>query len=125
MSVNLADLSGARVLVAEDNPSLRELLELCLRQAGAAVHAASTLEDGLAALHDVGPDIVVFNVMLDDAGLPLAATAQQLGIPAIAVTERVTDMAVDVLLRAHGATLVSAFDYVAVVSTVSEVLKAA
>ncbi|MGW8552594.1 response regulator transcription factor [Streptomyces tubercidicus] len=54
----------ARVLLIEDNPSMREGLTLALHRLGHAVHAAASGEEGLSALPDFRPDAVVLDLML-------------------------------------------------------------
>ena len=58
--------AAARLLVVEDEPSIRELLAGSLRYAGFEVAAAGTAADALrlAAVHR--PDLVVLDVMLPD-----------------------------------------------------------
>ncbi|MGI5170618.1 response regulator [Spirillospora sp. CA-253888] len=53
-----------RVLLIEDDPSVRDGLALALRRHGHAVEAAATGEDGLAAQRARPADIVVLDLML-------------------------------------------------------------
>ena len=55
-----------RLLVVEDDPTLRELLAASLRFAGFAVSSAATGTDALAAAEADPPDLVVLDVMLPD-----------------------------------------------------------
>jgi DNA-binding response OmpR family regulator len=62
MAVTQAD--GTRVLVADDDPDIRDLVEFKLSQAGYTVQA---VPDGLAAweaFQDDQPDLVVLDVMM-------------------------------------------------------------
>lgn len=55
---------GARVLVADDDTDIRDLVEFKLTQAGYAVHAVA---DGLAAweaFHEQTPELVILDVMM-------------------------------------------------------------
>ncbi len=58
-------LTGVRVLVVEDQPDARELLERMLRDAGAETHAAASAQEGLHLVHTWRPHVV-----LSDIGMP-------------------------------------------------------
>ena len=53
-----------RVLLIEDDPSVREGVELGLRRRGHEVRAVETGEAGLAALAEFRPDLVLLDLML-------------------------------------------------------------
>ncbi|MEU8518301.1 response regulator transcription factor [Streptomyces sp. NBC_01216] len=53
-----------RVLLIEDDPSVREGVELGLRRRGHEVRTAATGESGLAALDEFRPDLVLLDLML-------------------------------------------------------------
>lgn len=53
-----------RVLLIEDDPSVREGVELGLRRRGHEVRAAATGEAGLAALAEFRPDLLLLDLML-------------------------------------------------------------
>ncbi|MCM2387813.1 response regulator [Streptomyces albipurpureus] len=53
-----------RVLLIEDDPSVREGVELGLRRRGHDVRAVATGEAGLAALDDFRPDLLLLDLML-------------------------------------------------------------
>ncbi|MFJ3584243.1 response regulator [Streptomyces sp. NPDC090127] len=53
-----------RVLLIEDDPSVREGVELGLRRRGHEVRAAATGEAGLALLTEFRPDLVLLDLML-------------------------------------------------------------
>jgi EAL domain-containing protein (putative c-di-GMP-specific phosphodiesterase class I)/CheY-like chemotaxis protein len=59
-------LSGARILVVDDSPALRQLIGTVLELEGAAVHEADTVAAALAALDQVAPDLVLLDVRLPD-----------------------------------------------------------
>ncbi len=54
----------ARILVVEDDPSIRELTERALRNAGYDVLTAATGDDGLRRCRADHPDLVVLDLML-------------------------------------------------------------
>ncbi|GHH45107.1 response regulator transcription factor [Streptomyces candidus] len=53
-----------RVLLIEDDPAVREGVQLGLRRRGHEVRAAATGEDGLAALAEFRPDLLLLDLML-------------------------------------------------------------
>ncbi len=53
-----------RVLLIEDDPAVREGVELGLRRRGHDVRSAATGEAGLAALADFRPDLLLLDLML-------------------------------------------------------------
>ncbi|MET9229272.1 response regulator transcription factor [Lentzea sp. NPDC003310] len=61
-----ARVERGRLLVVEDEPSIRELLCASLRFAGFAVTSAATGSEALAAARDGAPDLVLLDVMLPD-----------------------------------------------------------
>ncbi len=58
----LQSLSGLRILVVEDDPDGRELLEETLRSAGATVAAADAAAPGLALVREFRPDVLVSDI---------------------------------------------------------------
>ncbi|MBD3005024.1 MULTISPECIES: response regulator transcription factor [unclassified Streptomyces] len=58
--------ASERLLVVEDEPTLRELLSASLRLAGFAVVAVATGEQALAAVRERRPELIVLDVMLPD-----------------------------------------------------------
>jgi PAS domain S-box-containing protein len=59
------ELAGTRVLVVDDEPDARELLEVVLSQAGATVETAHSAADGLIQLQRFRP-----HVLVSDIGMP-------------------------------------------------------
>ncbi|HEY6463927.1 MAG TPA: response regulator [Polyangiaceae bacterium] len=56
----------ARVVLIEDEPDLREVLQYNLTQAGHRVQSAGTAEAGLRLVRETLPDIVLLDLMLPD-----------------------------------------------------------
>jgi two-component system, OmpR family, phosphate regulon response regulator PhoB len=56
----------ARILVVEDEPDLRELLQTALTSAGHQAFVAGTGREGLRLLREQHPDLVVLDLMLPD-----------------------------------------------------------
>src|SRR4051812_28921932 len=86
----MSSLDGAQVLVIDDDETIRAVVSRIVETAGATVTEAETGEDGLRALYDGRPDVVVL-----DIGLP--------GLDGWQVLERIrqlTDLPV-VMLSAH------------------------
>ena len=54
----------ARILLVEDDPSIREITEIGLRGAGFSVITAADGREGLALFRADGPDLVLLDVML-------------------------------------------------------------
>lgn len=59
-----ADLSGKRVLVVEDDPSIAIGLRINLESEGYVVEVAEDGESGLALARTIEPDLIVLDVML-------------------------------------------------------------
>lgn len=56
----------ARVLVIEDEPDLREVLEWNLSQAGHRVHLAANAAEGLRLAREHAPELILLDLMLPD-----------------------------------------------------------
>jgi DNA-binding response OmpR family regulator len=71
MSLNDSSDPKARslsVLVVDDDPQLRSMLGVALRQDGFGVTEASTGEEALEILSDVNPDVVLLDVLMPGIG---------------------------------------------------------
>ena len=62
------DRSAGQILIVEDDPEMRELLELVLQDAG---YVTTTASDGFAALELVTSGAIQPNIILSDYNLPL------------------------------------------------------
>lgn len=84
---------GARILVVEDEPRLRELLRLYLEREG---HAVTDVGDGraaLAAFDEVGADLVVLDLMLPglQGEAVLAALRESGDVPVLITSAKRSD----------------------------------
>lgn len=59
-----APVRGARVLIADDNPQILELLEAYLEPLGVQIITASDGEEALAAVRAAPPDLLLLDVMM-------------------------------------------------------------
>ena len=112
------DLSGVTVLLAEHTVSLRELVRIGLAQCGAVVEVAGSLAAALGQLEARRPHVVVFDVRLEESGVPLAAAAQTHRVPAIALAARDIDANLHALFGAYEVRLLRTFDQVTVAAAV-------
>jgi DNA-binding response OmpR family regulator len=78
------------VLVVEDDPRVRRVLQLALTEEGYLVHVAATGEDGLAKLAEHAPDVVLLDLMLPDTdGFAVCHRIRRSSeVPVIMVTAR-------------------------------------
>ena len=90
--VDPAMLTAVRVLVVDDEPDARELLETALRQYGAEVATAANVRDALAEIDRQTPDVLVSDIgMPNEDGFSLirrlrARAGAVSSIPAVAIT---------------------------------------
>src|ERR671931_1455166 len=55
---------GPLVLVVDDNPNVREVVRINLEMEGYAVREAGNADEGLAAVEDDAPDLILLDVMM-------------------------------------------------------------
>jgi len=86
-------LHGVRVLVVDDEPDARDLLELLLQAAGSRVQKTASAAEALACLPTFRPDVIVSDIgMPFEDGHSLLRRVRELpaaqggGVPAIALT---------------------------------------
>ncbi len=84
-------MTGARVLVVEDNPLNLKLLRDVLDHCGYQVVAATTGEDGARLAGEVEPDLILMDLQLPgidgaEALRRTRSTAQGVRVPVLAVT---------------------------------------
>ena len=53
-----------KILIIEDEPAIIELLQLILTREGYEVHACQSGRDAISAMKQVGPHLVILDVML-------------------------------------------------------------
>jgi len=92
-SPNSTDLRGVRVLVVDDQPDTRELIDFILEQAGATVTSVASAKAALQALAQSKPDVLLSDIGMPEVdGYTLIRTIRALPpeqggqIPAIALT---------------------------------------
>ncbi len=83
----------SRILLVEDDDTVRETLALNLRSEGYEVHAAADGEAGLALARELSPDLVVLDVMLPqlDGLTVLRVLRRESSVPVILLTARGTE----------------------------------
>jgi CheY-like chemotaxis protein len=92
MPTTVGRLAGTRVLVVEDEPDGRELLEAVLASAGAEVATAASAAEGLDVLGRFRPHVLVSDIgMPDEDGYAFIQRVKALpgsagAIPSIALT---------------------------------------
>lgn len=91
-------LSGARILLVDDDAGARELLTRILEPTGARVHTAGSAADGLASLLALRPDVLVSDIEMPGTDgfaflRRVRALAEEEGgaVPAVALTAYVRD----------------------------------
>src|ERR1051325_6277115 len=78
---------GPLVLLVDDDPQVREVVRINLEMEGYAVREAGNAEDGLAALEDEAPDVILLDVMMPqvDGWEMLRRVQERHGVGAIPV----------------------------------------
>jgi excisionase family DNA binding protein len=78
---------GPMVLVVDDDPQVREVVRVNLEMEGYAVREAANAEEGLAALEEDAPDLILLDVMMPqvDGWEMLRRVQEQHGIGSIPV----------------------------------------
>ncbi|GAA5069673.1 response regulator transcription factor [Thermocatellispora tengchongensis] len=66
MDGRVSGAAGARLLVVDDEPTVRELLSATLRFAGFSVESAATGAQAVESARNTPPDLVLLDVMLPD-----------------------------------------------------------
>lgn len=88
------------ILVADDDPDIRDLVVFKLEQAGFAVRAVADGSAALTALEDLTPDLVVLDVMMPGlSGLDVLRQIRAMdrldGVKVLLLTARARDTDVD------------------------------
>lgn len=83
-------MAGTRVLIIDDDMEFVKLYSLFLKNSGLQVEAAYSAAEGLGAIEDVNPDIVVLDVMMEhfDSGFNVSKDikAKHPDLPVILMT---------------------------------------
>ena len=100
------------VLVAEDDPALRRLLELLLGSEGYDVRAVEDGVDAMAAVLESRPDIIICDVMMPRmSGLTFCRELRALSgagaVPVVLLTARVFDEDIEDVMRLGGITFMN------------------
>ena len=91
----------ARILIVDDDPDIVFTTELFLKKAQHEVLSASNREDGMQAIEQQNPDLIILDVMMEqpDDGIAMAQELRRQGIqtPILMLTSvgRVTGFAYD------------------------------
>lgn len=91
-TTNSSDLSGVRVLVVDDEPDTRDLLEFIVQQYGAEVTTAASASEAWELLEQIQPDVLVCDIAMPEKdGYTLirelrASSQKSSQIPALALT---------------------------------------
>jgi PAS domain S-box-containing protein len=90
---HFASLRGVKVLIVDDEPDSRRVLNLMLEHYGAEVRAAASAAEGLRVLGQWGPDVLISDIAMPvEDGHDLIRSVRAMGpgplsrIPAIALT---------------------------------------
>jgi CheY-like chemotaxis protein len=90
---DVAQLSGLRLLIVDDEPDAREMLQVMLGQYGIQVKTSASVQEALELLERWKPDVLISDVgMPNEDGYALILRVRALGhdrggnIPAIALT---------------------------------------
>lgn len=90
-----------KILVVDDDPDIVFAVSLLLRKEGFEVRAAASRAEGMKALQEFGPDLMILDVMMEqpDDGIAMAQELRRAGhrLPILMLTSvgRVTGMSFD------------------------------
>jgi len=87
-------MKGAKVLVVDDDPDIRELVRELLERAGYQVSSAAGGRDGLRVLYEMRPDLVLLDVSMPelDGWATLARIRDLSEVPVIMLTARTGEL---------------------------------
>ena len=75
----IGQLQGARILVTDDDPSIRQVIADMLLSQGAIIESASDGDEALSKLVSFAPDLVILDVMMPgETGFEVAKKAKEL-----------------------------------------------
>jgi PAS domain S-box-containing protein len=122
-------LHGLRILVVEDEPDSRELLQMVLSKFGADTRVAGSCAEALARFQERAPDVLISDIGLPDAdGYELLARVRALpsdrAVPAIALTAYAgVEHAREALRRGFQAHLAKPFETARLVQLIDELAR--
>lgn len=117
-----------KVLIVEDEPDLRLIVRLSLRERGVTVVEAASGADGVEVARTERPDIVLLDVMMPAMDGPttfeaLRTDATTCGIPVVFLTAKAMPSEIDRLLALGAAgVLVKPFDPLALADELARIL---
>jgi two-component system KDP operon response regulator KdpE len=87
-------VTGAKILVIDDEKSIRKLLDLSLTAEGYNVDLAKTAKEGLTELNNFRPDIVILDLGLPDmaGGEVMKKIRERTATPVIVLTVKDSDL---------------------------------
>jgi DNA-binding response OmpR family regulator len=90
----MSGMEGARVLVVDDDETIRAVVRRLIERAGGAVAEAETGEQGLRALYEGRPDIVVLDIELPglDGWQVLERIRQLTDLPVVMLSARADEL---------------------------------
>ncbi|MFC3745141.1 response regulator transcription factor [Paenibacillus sp. GCM10012306] len=91
----MTNLSGIKIAIVDDEPSIVTMLQMVLRREGFhQLYAASTCAEALDIAERIAPDIVLLDIMLPDgSGLELCSKLREYGNPHILfLTAKASDL---------------------------------
>jgi len=101
------DLSGLRVLVVDDHVDTLDMMRVALELCGAAVMVSNSAREGLQAIEEYGPDLVLSDLaMPEEDGFWLLGQVRSMQgqargeLPVIAVTAHARRYGYEEILRA-------------------------
>lgn len=120
-------LEGTAILVADDEPSIRELLQDILELDGARVYLARTGQEALSMIERCNPDLAILDIQMPPPdGLAILQQLRGKGnnVPVLIITAHdVSGLALQVLQRGANDYVTKPFDPDKILLAVSRVLQ--
>lgn len=120
-------LEGTAILVADDEPSIRELLQDILELDGANVYVARTGQEALVMIENYKPDLAILDIQMPPPdGLAVLHRLRSKGnnVPVVIITAHdVSGLGFQVLQRGANEYITKPFDPDKMLSTIARVLR--